>query len=77
MKDLLKTYYQLPIGALSGNLDTVTVDEKNKSLFDKLMPNYSPKMSLQDFMNGMWPYSKTLLQDKRSLPNSGSKLLLT
>ena len=65
MKDLLKTYYQLPIGALSGNLDTVTVDEKNKSLFDKLMPNYSPKMSLQDFMNGMWPYSKTLLQDKR------------
>lgn len=65
MKNLLKTYYEIPIGALSGNFDKTTIDQKNKPLFDKLMPNYNPMMKLQDFMNGMWPYSKSLLHDKK------------
>jgi len=65
MKQLLKTMYDIPIGAFASETDIGKMDEKGKVLFDKMLPGYNPLMSLNEFMNSMWPYSKSLLEDKK------------
>ncbi len=65
LKQLMKSMFNLPIGALTGQFDMADIDANGKNLIEKMIPDYSPSMSLQEFINGMWPYSKSLLQDKK------------
>lgn len=65
MKQLMKSMFSLPIGALTGQYDTADISANGEDLIGKMIPDYNPTMSLQEFMNGMWPYSKSLLHDKK------------
>lgn len=64
VKSLLKTMYSVPIGAFAG-YETREVDDKGQELIDRMVPGYNPFMTIGDFMQGMWPYSKSLLHDKK------------
>ncbi len=65
VKQLMKSMFSLPIGALTGQHNTANISADGKDLISKMIPDYDPSMSLQEFMNSMWPYSKSLLQDKK------------
>lgn len=65
LKDMMKSMFNMPIGTLTGNYVTPDIGAEGKEFINKMIPSYNPLMSLQDFMNSMWPYSKSLLQDKR------------
>lgn len=65
LKQLLKSVYDVPIGAFMKEHNAGVTDEKGRALMDKMIPGYTPLMSLNEFMTGMWPYSKSLLEDKK------------
>jgi len=67
IKDLMKSFFDLPIAAFGTSIEAEKMDIKNKEWFNKLMPNYDPMMSLGNFMNDMFPYSRSLLQNEKEL----------
>jgi hypothetical protein len=65
--DLMKAAFDLPVASLGNTIDTSDMDEKQKALFDKIMPGYTPSMSIKDFMRSISPYSAALLQDEKEV----------
>ncbi len=67
LKGMIKSFFNMPIMALGATMEPEKMDSKTKDWFEKFSPNYSPMMSLETFMNDMWPYSKNLLKDKKEV----------
>ncbi|WP_143019725.1 hypothetical protein [Niabella drilacis] len=64
-KQLLKGLLDIPIGAIASQHNFAAMDEKSIALFNKMIPGYNPQMSMNEFINSIWPYSKSLLEDKK------------
>lgn len=67
LKSILKSFYNLPISNWGGGFNPSTSDLNSKQLFDKFAPNYNSEMALGEFINDIWPFTKTLFKDKRAV----------
>ncbi len=67
LKRMMKTLFQVPIGALGNAMELKEIEPTSKAFLSKISPNYSPLMSIGDFMNDVKPHSKMLLKDKREM----------
>lgn len=65
LRQSMKLMFNLPISALTGSFDMASIYANDKNLIGKMTPDYRPSMSLQEFVNSIWPYSKSLLQNKK------------
>lgn len=65
MKQLMTSFLDMPVGLLSGQHSTADIKPSDKALLDKVFPNYNPMMSFRELMDNMWPFSKSLLQNKK------------
>jgi hypothetical protein len=61
----IKSLLSLPISFFGQPMDLSNADVKTKELFDKMLPGYSPNMTMNEFMNGAIPYGESLLNDKK------------
>jgi hypothetical protein len=66
-KSLLKSVFDMPITALGPQIDLNKIEGVHKEWFDKMIPNYSPDMSLKDFLNSVMPYGGTLINDAKEV----------
>lgn len=67
IKDLLKSYMDMPVSLLGPAMDISKLDAQNQQLFDKMMPGYNPDMSIKNFMKSIQPYAKELLINPKEL----------
>lgn len=65
--NFLKSYFDLPIAALGGTIDTTLMDEKSKKWMDKILPGYNPFMSIKEMMNSMTPFGVDLLHNEKDV----------
>jgi hypothetical protein len=66
LKDMLKLYMDMPIAAFQGNHSTLELNETDKAFMEKITPNYSNNSTVGEMIQDFWPYSKKLLEDKRT-----------
>lgn len=64
IKTMMNAYLDLPISLFGNNVDTSSFDDKTKALYDKMLPGYSPDMSIGNFINSFMPYGAKLLTDR-------------
>jgi hypothetical protein len=57
MKKLLESIFNLPLASLGPTADTSKIEGVHREWFDKMLPNYSPQMTLKDFMNSFMQYA--------------------
>lgn len=62
IKNLVKKIYDAPISIFGTANKELT--PRDQELMRKFSPNYHDTMTLNELMNDMWPYSKSLLFDK-------------
>lgn len=67
MKSLLKSVFNMPVSAMGHQIDLTKIEGVHKEWFDKMIPNYSPDMSLKDFLNAVMPYGGTLINDAKEV----------
>lgn len=67
LRSLLESFFKMPIAALGPQIDLTKIGGIHKEWFDKMLPNYSPDMSLKDFLNSVMPYSGVLLSDAKEV----------
>jgi hypothetical protein len=67
LKDLLKLFYNVPISIWGNGFNTAIADPSSIQLFNKFSPNYNSEMTLGEFINDTWPFTKGLFKDKRAL----------
>jgi hypothetical protein len=67
LKGMLKSFYNLPVGIWGSGFNATITDPNSKQLFDKFSPNYNSEMTLGEFINDIWPFTKMLFKDKRTV----------
>ena len=67
LKGIVKSIFDLPLMVLKNEAQTQQLSTEHKEMIAKMSPNYNSSMTLGEFINDMWPYSKGLLKDKRQL----------
>lgn len=63
LKQLMSSFYDLPIAAFTGDLHQYT--NRDYSGDRRNFPAISETMTVREVLGGLWPYSKMLLEDKR------------
>lgn len=67
MKRVLESIFNSPIASLGPIADTSKIEGIHKEWFDKMLPNYSPLMSIKEFMNSFMQYGGTLFNDSKEV----------
>jgi hypothetical protein len=67
LKSLIESVFNMPVTAFGPQIDLTKVEGVHKERFDKMIPNYSPDMSLKDFLNSVMPYGGTLINDAKEV----------
>jgi|GEM_PF-1375204 len=64
---LAKTYFDMPLAALAPALMHTEIDPVGKQWIDKIIPGYSPLMSIREMMEKFSPYAANLINDHKEL----------
>lgn len=67
LRQSLQLLYNMPIDALTPSIDTASLKRVHKEWFEKMIPNYSPTMTIQEMMNGLWSFGQGILEDAGEL----------
>ncbi|MDF3077579.1 MAG: hypothetical protein K0S09_1468 [Sphingobacteriaceae bacterium] len=65
LRNYLETLFNLPIGLFGETIPMDTLTSENKAYMDKLLPDYSPDMSLKNFIASLNPYGSAFLTDPK------------
>jgi hypothetical protein len=68
LKGVLNSFFSLPIGILNPNaLNTAEVPLEHQDMLNRMIPAYSPSMSLKDFWGSSMAYSTKMMGDENEM----------
>ncbi len=62
---LLESVFNMPVSAFGPRIDLTKIEGGHKEWLEKMIPNYSPDISLKNFLNSVMPYIGTLFSDAK------------